>query len=141
MRQTDRQLAASRWRRLRLLTVVRGEAVDDVQVLPQRLHVLAGAQHGPHLRPAAADVGHVLLAQEKVVRRHFARHLDALLLGRPDDQDLLLFGHVADVDGPLVQLSHHQDGGHRLLLGVGHDGQVLGPLLKVLRIQTRDVEE
>lgn len=121
--------------------MVSGEAVDDVQVLPQRLHVLAGSQHGPHLRPTTADVGHVILAQEEVVRRHLACHLDALLLGRPDDQDLLLLGHVADVDWPLVELSHHEDGGHRLLLGVGHDGQVLGPLLKVLWTENRDAVE
>lgn len=121
--------------------MVRGEAVDDVQVLPKRLHVLTGTQHGPHLCPAAANVGHVLLAQEEVVRRHLACHLDSLLLGRPDDQDLLLLGHMADVDWPLVQLSHHEDGGHRLLLGMGHDGKVLRPLLKVLRTETRDMEE
>lgn len=48
---------------------------------------------------------------------------------------LLLFGHVADVDGPLVKLSHHQDGGHRLLLSMSHNGHVLGPFLKVLQTE------
>lgn len=50
---------------------------------------------------------------------------------------LLLFGHVADVNWPLVELSHHQDGGHCLLLSVGHDGHLLGPLLKVLQNRNR----
>lgn len=45
---------------------------------------------------------------------------------------LFLFGHVADVDGPLVELSHHEDGGDRLLLSVSHNGHVSGPYLKVL---------
>lgn len=49
---------------------------------------------------------------------------------------LLLFGHVADVDRPLVELSHHEDRGDRLLLGVGNDGHLLGPLLKVLHTET-----
>lgn len=163
--------------------MVCGEAVDNVQVLPQRIHVLPGAQHGSHLRSPIADLRQVVVAQEQVVRCHLARHLDALLLGGPDDQDLsvkggegekkaapedqfyfrfslrkiffvpslltqvlqvlcpmkrkassylLLLGHVADVHRSLVELSHHQDGGHRLLLSVCHDGKMLGPLLKVL---------
>ena len=72
----------------RLLTVVGGEAVDDVKVFPEGVHVLAGAKHGPDLRPPVANLGHVLLAQEEVVRRYLARDLDALLLGSADDQDL-----------------------------------------------------
>ena len=39
---------------------------------------------------------------------------------------------MADVNRPLVELCHHQDGRHRLPLGVRQDWQVLGPLLKVL---------
>lgn len=34
--------------------------------------------------------------------------------------------------GALVELGHHQDGGHRLPLRVRHDGQVPRPLLEVL---------
>lgn len=40
---------------------------------------------------------------------------------------------MADVDRPLVELSHHEDGGDRLLLCVSHNGHVPGPHLKVLR--------
>lgn len=71
-----------------LLTVVGCEAVNDVQVFPEGLHVLPGAQHGADLCPAAPDVHHVLLTQEEVVGRYLTRHLDALLLGCADDQDL-----------------------------------------------------
>lgn len=46
---------------------------------------------------------------------------------------LLLLGHMADVDWPLVELSHHEDGSDRLLLGVSDNGHVLGPHLKVLQ--------
>lgn len=143
------------------LTVVRGEAVDDVQVLPESLHVLAGPQHGPHLRSAVADLCHVVLAEEEVMRCHLTRDLDALLLRRSDDQDLkkefmkpfsirnlnyppfpfgsvlhlLLLGHVADVNRPPVELRHHEDRGDRLLLGVSDDGELLGPLLEVLHTE------
>lgn len=49
---------------------------------------------------------------------------------------LLLLGHVADVDRPLVELGHHEDRRHRLLLSVSDDGHLLGPLLKVLHTET-----
>lgn len=71
-----------------LLTVVCGEAVDDVQVFPQSLHVLVGSQHGSDLRSAVADLRHVFLAEEEVMRSHLACDLDALLLRRSDDEDL-----------------------------------------------------
>lgn len=71
-----------------LLTVVCGEAVDDVQVLPQSLHVLARPQHGSDLRSPVTDLLHVVLAQEEVMGRHLACDLDALLLRRSDDEDL-----------------------------------------------------
>lgn len=51
---------------------------------------------------------------------------------------LFLFGHVADVDGPLVELSHHEDGGNRLLLSVSHNGHVSGPHLKVLHSEKQE---
>lgn len=70
------------------LTVVGGEAVDDVQVFPESLHVLVGPQHGSDLRSSVADLCHVILAKEEVMRRHLTCDLDALLLRRPDDQDL-----------------------------------------------------
>lgn len=92
------------------------------------------------------------------MRRHLTRDLDAFLLRRSDDRNLcktenlshplqsktskiflylFLLGHMADVDWPLVKLRHHEDGGDRLLLGVGDDGHVLGPHLKVLRSENR----
>lgn len=71
-----------------LLTVVGCEAVNDVHVFPEGLHVLPGSQHGAYLRPAVPDVRHVLLTQEEVMGRHLTRHLDAFLLGHPDDQNL-----------------------------------------------------
>lgn len=40
---------------------------------------------------------------------------------------------MADVDWPLVELSHHENGSDRLLLGVSDNGHVLGPHLKVLK--------
>lgn len=70
------------------LTVIRGEAVDDVQVLPECLHVLAGSQHGPYLRPSVSDHRHVVLAKKEVMRGHLTCDLDALLLRCSDDQDL-----------------------------------------------------
>lgn len=92
------------------------------------------------------------------MRRHLTRDLDAFLLCRSDDRNLckkenlshllesktskiwfylFLLGHMADVDWPLVELRHHEDGGHRLLLGVSDDGHVLGPHLKVLQSENR----
>lgn len=68
--------------------MVRGKAVDDVQVFPERLHILACAQHGSDLRSSVANLRHVFLTQEEVMRRHLTRNLDALLLGSTDDQDL-----------------------------------------------------
>lgn len=68
--------------------MVRGEAVNNVQVLPQRLHVLTGAKHGAHLRSAAPQIGHVVFAEEEMVRGHLTRDVDPLLLGGSDDQDL-----------------------------------------------------
>lgn len=69
--------------------MVRGKAVNDVQVLPESLHVLAGSQHGSYLRSSKADLGHVVFTQEQVVRCHLARDLDTLLLGGADDQNLI----------------------------------------------------
>lgn len=71
-----------------LLTVVGGEAVNDVQVFPQSLHVLVGSQHGSDLRSPIADLCHIFLTKEEVMRRHLTCDLDALLLRRSDDQDL-----------------------------------------------------
>lgn len=71
-----------------LLTVVCGKAVNDVQVLPESLHVLTGSQHGSDLRSSNADICHVVLTQKQVVRCHLTRHLDTLLLGCADDQNL-----------------------------------------------------
>lgn len=68
--------------------MVSGEAVDDVHVLPERLHVLAGAQRWPHGCTALPEAPQVVLAQEKVVRGHLARHRDPPLLGRLDEDDL-----------------------------------------------------
>lgn len=42
---------------------------------------------------------------------------------------------MADVDGPLVELGHHQDCSHCLLLSVSNDGHLFGPLLKVLHTE------
>ena len=68
--------------------MVGGEAVDDVQVFPESLHVLSCSQHGSDLRPSVADVLHVFLAKEEVMRCHLTCDLDAFLLRRSDDQDL-----------------------------------------------------
>lgn len=65
------------------------EAVDNVQVFPECLHVLAGSQHGTNLRSALTDIPYVLLTQEEVMRSHLTCHLDALLLSCPDYQDLI----------------------------------------------------
>lgn len=70
------------------LTVVRGEAVDGVHVLPESLQVLAGAQCWPHGRPALPEAPQVVPAQEEVVRGHLARHRDPLLLRCLDEEDL-----------------------------------------------------
>lgn len=70
---------------VRWLTVVSGEAVDDVKVFPKRLHVLTGTQHGPHLCSPISNFHHIILAEEEVMRRHLARDLDAFLLCRSDD--------------------------------------------------------
>lgn len=70
------------------LTVVRGKAVDDVQVFPESLHVAARSQHGPDLRSAVSDLRHVFLAEEEVMRGHLACDLDAPLLRCSDDKDL-----------------------------------------------------
>ena len=64
------------------------EAVNVVQVFPEGLHVLPGAQHRADLCPAVPNAHHILLTQEEVVGRYLTRHLDALLLGCADDQDL-----------------------------------------------------
>lgn len=76
--------------------MVSGKAVDDVHVLPERLHVLAGAQLRPHGRTALPEAPQVVPAQEEVVRGHLARHRDPPLLGRLDEEDL---GRAAVVSG------------------------------------------
>lgn len=68
--------------------MVGGKAVDDVHVVPERLHVLAGAQLRPHGRTALPEAPQVVLAQEEVMRGHLARHRDPPLLGRLDQEDL-----------------------------------------------------
>lgn len=71
-----------------LPTVVCGKAVDDVQVFPESLHVLICSQHGSDLRSSIADLWHVFLTEEEMMRRHLTRDLDALLFCRSDDQNL-----------------------------------------------------
>lgn len=70
------------------LTVVCSKAVDNVQIFPECLHVLACSQHGSNLRSTVADLRHIILAQEEVVRGDLACDLDALLLRSSDYQDL-----------------------------------------------------
>jgi len=70
------------------LTVVCGEAVDDVHVFPECLHVLTASQHRSDLRAALTDIRQMFLTQEQVMRRHLASDLDALLLCSSDYQDL-----------------------------------------------------
>lgn len=70
------------------LTVICSEAVDNIQVFPERLHVLAGSQHRTNLRSPLTDIWYVLLTQEEVMRSYLTRHLDTLLLSCPDYQDL-----------------------------------------------------
>lgn len=71
-----------------LPTVVCGKAVDDVQVFPESLHVLVCSQHGSDLRPSIADLWHIFLTEEEMMRCHLTRDLDALLLCCSDDQNL-----------------------------------------------------
>lgn len=87
-----------------LLTVVCGEAVDDVQVLPQGLHVLVCSQHGTDLRSSFADLPHVFLTQEEVMRCHLTGDLDALLLCCSDDQDL---GNKEEVQSLIIHMKGH----------------------------------
>lgn len=68
--------------------MVCGEAVNDVQVFPESLHVLKCSQRGSDLRSAITDLCHIFLTKEEVMRRHLTRDLDTLLLRCSDYQDL-----------------------------------------------------
>lgn len=70
------------------LTMVCGEAVDGVHVLPECLHILAGAQRWPHGCSALPKAPQVIPAQEKVVWGYLACHQDPFLLGCLDEDDL-----------------------------------------------------
>lgn len=64
------------------------EAVDGVHVLPERLHVLAGAQRWPHSCSTLPEAPQVIPAQKEMVWGHLTRHRDPLLLGCLDEEDL-----------------------------------------------------
>lgn len=68
--------------------MIGGEAVYNVQVVPQGLHVLSGPQHGTHLPLLVPQPVKVVQTEEQVMRRHLAGNLDAFLLGSLNDQDL-----------------------------------------------------
>lgn len=68
--------------------MIGGKTINDIQIFPQCLHVLSGAQHGPHLSPAITKNRHIVFTQEEVMRCDLACHLNAFLLCSSDDKDL-----------------------------------------------------
>ena len=85
--------------------VVGREAVDDVEVIPQRLLVGRGwrAAGRTSLRPKPS-AAMSSWRQEQVVRRHLARDLEPGFLGAADQQDFLAQRDVGDVDRAVEQL-------------------------------------
>ena len=69
-------------------TVVRGEAVDNVHVLPERVLVLLRDESRTDAAARGADALDVTARQEEVMRRRLARHRQPALLRRPDHRDL-----------------------------------------------------
>ena len=61
-------------------TVVGREAVNDVDVLPERFLILLCHQFRPDLSSRVANAGQVLISEEQVVGRDLARYL------RPDQR-------------------------------------------------------
>mmetsp|Transcript_41137 Transcript_41137/g.96717 ORF Transcript_41137/g.96717 Transcript_41137/m.96717 type:complete len:675 (+) Transcript_41137:156-2180(+) len=111
--------------------VVRREDVDDVHVLPQRLHVLVRRQPRPHVGHALGQRRDVRVGEEEVVRGHAARHLGAAPLRLAHHHDLLAPRQRADVDRAVVHHGHHEHRRERLGLGAHDDRQLRGPRLKV----------
>lgn len=69
--------------------MVSGKAVNDIQVLPEGIHVLPRAQHGAYLHFAQPKCVYIILTQEEVVGGHLTCHLDAFLFSSSDYLDLL----------------------------------------------------
>ncbi|HEY9075093.1 MAG TPA: hypothetical protein VIO61_01025 [Anaerolineaceae bacterium] len=82
--------------------VVGGEAVDHIEVVPERLHIGRRSQAWAHLA-APAQARQVGFREEQVVRRHLAGDRQPLLLGGADHQDFLAARHVTDVHGALAE--------------------------------------
>ena len=139
------------------LTVIGGKAVNDVQVLPESILVLLGAENRSHLRSSLADPRDVILTKEQVMWTHFARDGQTFLLCHTDDGNLknkgkernsrqaqltrqvappsshlLLPGYVADMDGFLVELCHEDDSCRGPTFSVHTYWSSLWPLGKML---------
>ena len=64
------------------------EAVDDVEVLPQRILILLRHQRWTNTHATRTDTRDVILRQEQVVRRYFTRDRKSARFRRFDDQNL-----------------------------------------------------
>ena len=70
------------------LTMIGGEAVDDVHVIPQSLLIFSCHQWWSYLSPLAFHLGCISSGEEQVVWWHFASHRQTTLLRWANHQDL-----------------------------------------------------
>jgi len=59
-------------------TMISSETIDNVQIVPKSLLVLLGSQDGSYLALPDADPVQIVLAEEQMVRAHFARNRQSL---------------------------------------------------------------
>lgn len=60
------------------ITMVSGETINNVQVVPQGLHVFSCRQFWTDLTSSFADTNDVVLGQEQMVGANFASHCQTL---------------------------------------------------------------
>ena len=115
--------------------VVGGEAVDHIQVFPQRIHILLGGQARadfgstadltPDPSPELGEGRSVGFGQEQMMRTDLAGDFDAAFLGGFDEQDFFFQRDVRDVDWAVVNGCDQDRGRHAAAFGMRHDGQSL----------------
>ena len=59
------------------LTVIGGEAIDDVHIVPERLLIFEGGQPGAHFA-FTSEGGQIVDTEEQMMRADFASHLQSL---------------------------------------------------------------
>lgn len=118
-------------------TMVSGETVNHIHVLPQSLLVLFGGEGWPNLTPVVANAIQIVVTQEQVMWAHFTRYRQSLLLCSPYYLYFIFPGYVANVNGPVVQTGQQQYSSGGLSFGVYAQRIFLRPAVKVLTKKKR----